>query len=123
MTDFYDRQGKLITDAEDGTPATLVWARLYEDHEYRQVKVSKVDEDAKVWVSTIWMGFDMNAPSFYADSVPFLFETVLAQDIDGRSVIHHTFRDPTEENAVATHDHVVEQWRRYMPGGIQAEEE
>lgn len=89
----------------DGTTTTdtIAWAMKYEDRDYRQVKTTKISEDDKTFVSTIWQGL----PSI-SENEPNVFETAYCQDVDGDVRIIHYERSWTEEEALITHEDFVE---------------
>lgn len=94
MTDFYDRQGNPLE--------LLAWARLYEDDDYRQLRVTDLGTYV---VSTIWRGFDTRLAN--PDGPPRIFEVAIwsttagndPQNCDGQ-----TYQYPDEELALGAHD-------------------
>lgn len=85
MTEFRDRQGKVI---EGGV---LAWAVMYEDNEYRIVAVDG-DDETQVWVSTIWTGFSSDG---------YLFETMV---FDSDGAVLDMSRTHTEKAALEAHE-------------------
>jgi len=102
MTEFYDRENQPIEDA-DGTLAVIRWARMYEDNEYRQVKVTPLDEKRKAWVSTIWTGFDVYGNGEY----PAIFETM---QFENDRPVDDPVRHHKEADAIEYHDQLVAAW-------------
>lgn len=82
----------------DGTTTTdtLEWARKFEEHEYRQVKQTVIDD--RLFVSTIWQGMpDMG------DGIPRTFETAVLRN----GMIAWSGFSTTEEEAIAEHERLV----------------
>lgn len=103
MTKFYDRENNPITSDGD-EEAVIKWARMYEDNEYRQVKVTALDEKRRAWVSTIWQGFD-----FYGnDAFPQIFETM---QFENDRPVDDPVRHHTEADAIEYHDALVANWK------------
>lgn len=84
-TMFYDR---------DGLPLDLmVWARKFEDWEYKRVAFDEADG---VEVSTVWLGLDHN----WGDGRPLIFETM----VFGGPHNEEQWQYSTEAEALAGHE-------------------
>jgi hypothetical protein len=60
----FDRQGQPISLRQ--------WAQLFEDESYKRVAEDHLD-DGRVWVSTVWLGFNHN----WGSGPPLIFETMV----------------------------------------------
>lgn len=102
MTEFYDRENNPIT-SDGGEEAVIRWARMYEDDEYRTVKVTPLDEKRRAWVSTIWTGFD-----FYGNNeFPAIFETI---QFENDRPVDDPVRHHKEADAIEHHEALVAAW-------------
>ena len=94
---YYDKDGIPITD-------TLVWARKFEDKEYRRIAEATLP-DGK-WVSTVWLGLDHN---YGGNGPPLIFETmVFGSHGDFRDL--DTERYSTLADAQDGHNAMVTRW-------------
>lgn len=103
---YYDKHGEPIDDV-------ILWARLFEDMEYRRVAMDWVGE---LWVSTVWLGLDHN---MWLEGPPLIFETMIFEDnkkympLDGKHFTRMNgidqLRYSTLEQAENGHREVV-QW-------------
>lgn len=94
---FYDQANRPI--------GLRTWCRLFEDTQGRIVAQTNVDlpGGGKAWVSTVWMGIDMNLPC----SPPLIFETGLFWEAGNLSTDDSVMRYTTRDQAVAGHDQMV----------------
>lgn len=101
---YWNRDGEKI-GAIGEKDATLKWARMFEDPEYRIVAVDQ-DGEAQPMISTIWQGLDLNH-SLHQDRegfVPAIFETVyMVANENGGAEIQDRWFSATEGAALETH--------------------
>jgi hypothetical protein len=94
--DYYDRQGKPITDAAS-------FAKKSGDEKYRRV-ASTVLSNGK-WVSTVWIGLNFQS----GRGPPLIFETMVYPSRDNFNDLACE-RYSTEEEALKGHKRLVEKW-------------
>jgi hypothetical protein len=99
MGEYYDREGKEITQKE--------WAVLHADFDY---KVVVKEEIRGCQVSTVWLGIDH---SFADNDPPVIFETM----VFGGPFDQFDQRWRTEEEARRGHNTIVQMiiWYQIMP--------
>lgn len=91
---FWDKDNRPIED-------TLVWARLFEDDDYRTVAIDVDDiTDMHKMVSTIWQGLDLLHQLHVTDETAAIFETAYLHD--GHVV--EKFPSHSLEGALAMHN-------------------
>ena len=99
MTHYYDQDGNPVMD-------TLVWAKLFEDENYRQVAY---DQIGQVKISTVWLGLDHS----FGSGPRLIFETM----VFGGAHDEEQVRYSTKEQALAGHQAMVERVTREDAGG------
>ena len=100
---FQDKDGKFISNEEA--------EKKLKDINYKRVAETKLET---VWVSTVWLGIDMNL----GFEKPQLFETMVFEAKDGAVTNWGDLemdRYATVEEAKAGHAAIVEKWRRNVP--------
>lgn len=122
MTMFWDRQGQPIEGGEGS--GVLIWAKMFEDSEYRIVAVDQDAPDTPM-VSTIWQGLDLNH-SLNPFAIPAIFETVHmhAEKPGDDATIDDRIFTPTEESALDAHAEFCRMYLNREPlpgGGLKAE--
>jgi hypothetical protein len=94
---FWGRKGKPIDSVR-------VWAKLFEDPEYKIVKQTLLKNGK--FVSTVWLGMNHN----WGEGPPLIFET-MAFACRGVYAELECARYSTEEEALAGHEKMVHRWR------------
>lgn len=95
---YFDRTGKPIGMVE--------WSNLFQDKSYQIVQQDRVDPteeqpEGRILVSTVWLGLDHN----FGGGTPLIFETM----VFGGILDQECDRYPTEEQALAGHEKMLEQ--------------
>lgn len=91
---------------QDNNPIGLrTWCALFNDTPARIVAQTNVDlpGGGRAWVSTVWMGIDMNLPS----GPPLIFETGLFWEAGDFASDDSVMRYTTRDQALAGHDQMV----------------
>ncbi len=98
MTVKYDKEGKPID--------FLTWAKLFEDLDYKVVRMTELQNCS---VSTVWLGLDHR---FGGSGKPLIFETmVFVGDFDE----DYCERYETLEEAVEGHERAVDRYEDFNP--------
>lgn len=104
MIPYYDKDGEPIDDV-------MVWARLFEDTQYRFVGQTDVtsEDGAKFRISSVWMGMNH---AYHPNDPPLIFETMVFIDEPGAVELdwadHYMERYTTEAEALAGHKRIVD---------------
>ncbi len=98
MSRYYDKDGQVI----DGL---LVWARRFEDNDYKRVAQDKL-ADGDIVISTVWLGLDHS----WGVGPPLIFETMIFGGPDDQWQDRYT----TLEQAQAGHKRVVEEQQQKL---------
>ena len=92
---YYDRQGLPIE--------MLEWATIFEDPEYKQIRVTELPDGREV--STVWLGMNHN----FHGGPPLIFETMVFPAADYQE------RYSTEAEAIAGHEALVAELTNAAP--------
>lgn len=113
MSDYYDRQGNAMTQAE--------WIRPFGDPDYKRVAADEITlPDGDVRVSTVWLGLD----HAWGDRPPRIFETMVF-GLGGNELLDldPCWRYSSEDLALAGHAAVVAAVRAGMDlGALEIQE-
>lgn len=113
MSTWYGRDGKVLVDAELGTPE---WdkqmkevEKLLTDHNYRIVKQDHTPKN-KYWVSTVWLGLNH---SWSEGGKPIIFETMVFDGKPEKSGLGRDYeqvRYCTEAEALKGHKKLLKEY-------------
>ena len=96
MIMYYDKQGQPIVSESD-IDACLIWAKLFEDTEYKVLARTELPNGVRI--STVWIGIDH---SFLTEGLPMIFETMIFGE-NATQGDEYQERYATEEEALAGH--------------------